>query len=408
MMVGHLDDVAGFRLGVVLEAGLEGGGEGAVPGATILRKHALVENLGEQRMDEPVALVRGAMDNAAFDAFAKDPADVAIQPRRDRELVQEVDRCRASSHRDEPGEVTALRGQPVPGTGDGLPQVGRKAGGRPVGVRVQSAGQQDGEVRVAAGPAVHVVHERLSRGTPEQVGELLGGRRPVQAVERDLGEAGQAARLGEPAVQGVTVGDLAGPQGQYDGEPPPGRQGDRVQQHVERALVGPLQVVHHQEDRPRAARLLQPRVERERVQSGDPAAVRRLPFPDRRGQRQERHCQRRQRQTRCPQHAEGVADRANGLLDDRGLADACFAGDQQRTGPAVGRTGQQAGHDSQFAGPSHEPPAVPIGARHRPSLPAQSRSVKARTDESAQARRGSALRVRVARTSEATSLRCCC
>jgi hypothetical protein len=77
------------------------------------------------------------------------------------------------------------------------------------------------------------------------------------------------------------------------------------------------------------------------------------------GQRQERHRQRCQRQTRCPQHIGDLADPGARLADQRGLPHSGLTGDQQRARVPTGRVVHQPEYGLDLAGTPHQPPAGP-------------------------------------------------
>ena len=80
-------------------------------------------------------------------------------------------------------------------------------------------------------------------------GDLCLGAATVQRPEAKASDSRQPEHVGQPAVQGMPVGQHVVAGHQHEAERPVGGPCDEVEQDIERAPVGPLQVVDNQEDR---------------------------------------------------------------------------------------------------------------------------------------------------------------
>ena len=66
---------------------------------------------------------------------------------------------------------------------------------------------------------MHVVHERLVRGTPEKQVQLGGRAITVERAERELGGSWQAPDVRQPALKRVPQPELARPKRRDDRQP---------------------------------------------------------------------------------------------------------------------------------------------------------------------------------------------
>ncbi len=218
------------------------------------------EHFGIQRMVEPERTVADGHERAG----APRPPAAGSEPGRDPRPRPPRARRRASAgHRPRaPWQVAAS--PTTAGTRTAAPPSGDRPG-TASGAARDSAERPATMSRVKYGLPrawlMHVVHERLVRGSPEQQLQLRRRPGPVERPERELGRARQAADVRQPALQRMPQPDLARPEGRDDGEPARRRSCDHVHDRIQRRAVGPLQVVDHQHDGPLRAPPIQPGVE---------------------------------------------------------------------------------------------------------------------------------------------------
>jgi hypothetical protein len=83
----------------------------------------------------------------------------------------------------------------------------------------------------------------------------------IESVKRKFMSAGHPANIGEPALKRVPLADFANSNRRNKGKPTCARASDEVHDGVERALVGPVQVIYKKHDRVLTALDVQPRIE---------------------------------------------------------------------------------------------------------------------------------------------------
>ena len=287
-----------------------------------------------------------------------DPNPAGILAHDLRELVRVR---RPAADREHRGKSPRRRRRPEPRLQHRRAEVARERIGRCARLGGEARNHEPGEVRIAARVAIHVVHERLVRRSPEQQLQLSRRPRSVQRPEREFGRAGQASDVRQPTLERMPQPDLARPEGRDDGEPAGRRSCDHVHDRVQRRAVGPLQVVDHQHDRPLRAPPIQPGVEPEdelALLRGDLGEVlaRLHDCAQRRSDGQERDRHRCQRQARAGQHRRRPLAVRTGPGHEGGLADAGITGDHDRLRLARRRVAEDTADDGQLIGSAHHGP----------------------------------------------------
>ena len=113
------------------------------------------------------------------------------------------------------------------------------------------AEQEVGQVRVAARAPQDVLDQpRTGAGSAPSQDHLLDGPR-IHPPQLQLGDRRHPERVGQPAVQPVALSQVGIAIGGQEAQPLAGDEpADQVGQGVQRARVGPLQVVEHDKRRP--------------------------------------------------------------------------------------------------------------------------------------------------------------
>jgi hypothetical protein len=106
------------------------------------------------------------------------------------------------------------------------------------------------------------------RRATKQPSHLLAGRRPVQPVQAQLTDTRKPPHVGKPTAQWVILRPLTGPDRRQHSQSMIGQPGQHIHQHVQRALIRPVQIVHNQDHRPAFAEAGQPAVELKRSITG--------------------------------------------------------------------------------------------------------------------------------------------
>ncbi len=316
-----------------------------------LGKQIAVQDLGQQRMREPIAARRSRPQHPRIDRLAQRREHGRLEPERGRDPDEPVITLRMPADRHDPGQLPRGRRHLTPRPDHRVPQPRRprrRQHGRP---RIEIPHEQAGQIRIPAGPHEHLIDQPLVRRAAEDTGDLLTGPGPIKTIKDQFPYAGKPLHIGQPAGQPLTLG----PQRGDHREPPIRTPGDHIQQQVEGTLVRPLQIVDHQHHRPVVGRPIQPGVELHqrdtRTQPGP---------PQHRPQRQQRHGHRGQRKAGRPDRLDPIAGGPARLVDKCGLAHTRLAAHQQRRGPPAGGGADAGQHRSTLL----DPP----GQRHAPSL----------------------------------------
>ena len=318
------------------------------------------EDVRKQRVAEPHHLV-GEGQHSSADPLAHRVVE-GTDPQAGREAypLQQVDDPRATSHREDAGEVARRLREGVPAGGNRVPQPVRCAGRRTGGAEWQSFDEQLGEVGVAVGSPVDVRDEVVRGRRPRQGRHLYLGLLGREASNDQVANGGVATQVGQPRVQRVTLGPLLGANEEHETETLGVQPSDEVGEHISGGDVRPLQVVDDPQGRADPVQLVDELVRRLQHSSdghrvglrGRPdhqlqqlAARRRgpvvhpgaQPAPHGRRQRRVRHFGGAEVDAGAPQQLEPAGGRRlGGLAGQPGLADAGLALEDHHARPPLG------------------------------------------------------------------------
>ena len=226
---------------------------------------------------------------------------------------------------------------------------------------------------------VDVLHKRLVWRRPEQVGDLLAGRDAIERIEEKLLHAGQSTDVAQPPLQRIAIAHLGAAHRGDNRQPAVDGTGQNIGQHVQGALVGPVQVVDDEDDGTSFAEFLQPGIEGDRKrcrripgcdEPGERATLGRRQAPYRRSDPEEWHCHRRQWQTRAGQDQLRSRDQLAGVPTRRSSrpprrrTPASHRTHRLRHAREAWRSYPTLRHVQQVPGP-----ATPRAAVHRSSVP---------------------------------------
>lgn len=130
-----------------------------------------------------------------------------------------------------------------------LTQVVRQAPRQPVGPRWQVPDQELGQVGIPGRTREDLVQHGPGHGAGPQQLHLLRGLLLGEPGQRHVVDRGQPDQVGQPAVEGVAVLELLVTVGAEHQQTLAVEAGDEVGDEVQRADVGPLEVVDHQHGR---------------------------------------------------------------------------------------------------------------------------------------------------------------
>ncbi len=216
---------------------------------------------------------------------------------------------------------------------------------------------------------VDVVDETFVRCHPQSGRNLPTGLETVERAKRERREARHTPHVGQPSVEGVPLRHLAAPHGGKEAEPTGAPPGNEVHEDIQRALVGPVEVVHEQRDRSGVGQPVDPLIE------GDGhLRCRTTVLTDRRRrdpgvvtqsakggpERQEGHRHRAEGQRSSLEQGPAPTQRAQDMVDERGLADACVTGHEDRRGRSRAGRVKDAPDVAGLALTSDEGPSRPV------------------------------------------------
>ena len=198
--------------------------------------------------------------------------------------------------------------------------------------------------------------------------------------------AREAPDVGEPSTERMLVADLSAANGADDRETAVDRTGDEVHQHVERALVGPVQIVDEEHDQAIAAEFIEPGVER----GGNIGGTARRSRRDRRGSpTSSRRVASRTAARRARNGTVIVGERQAGSLENHGVGarvacrpsctSAVLPTPASPVSSSVAATpacacGQEFADRGEFAGSTDEDRSVRLETRGHPSVSHSSRA----------------------------------
>jgi len=239
-----LDDAvaAGPRaVAAPLDAALQGPGVGGVQGAALHRQQVVVDGLLDQGVAEDVGVGLVDGQHVAGHRLAQQPHQL-IGLLLDHGGQQLVVDAAAGHRRHLQHPLGRLRERLHPGQ-DHVPQGRRQPGA------VQVGGQQLlGEERVALGAAQDLRDQGGGGRLLQDRGQQLGQLPAAQSVQlQPLGPAA-AVQLGQERPQRVAAVQLVAAVGEHQGHAA-AQVADQEAQQVADGLVGPVQVLHHQQHR---------------------------------------------------------------------------------------------------------------------------------------------------------------
>ena len=350
-------------------ARLEGPGERGMEPSPLPGEEIVVDRLLEQRVAEGIALdVRGRVEHEDLPGDAL--AERLVEPR-----VVETRRFGDEGRIDAP----AGRGRDPEDLLRRLTQVGdvcekhiaEGLGQLDRAVLARRGEQLLGEERVAARPAMDRVEERRAQVVTGDRPQLVGDLHRVERQQRDPLHAADSLQLGEERQQGMPPVELVRAVAEHQGHPRVPQVPDQEAEEVARRAVRPVKILDDEDDRRRGGEPLERaedqleqaalgrldaeaalRVDRRPSEIGDEPRELRPVRPEDRfdlvgvgaadeaAQRLDYRCVR----DRAVGHVDAPADEdrraapagvVREVLDQAGLADAGFAGDQDRIALAV-------------------------------------------------------------------------
>jgi len=224
------------------DAPLQGPGVGGVQGAALHRQQVVVDGLLDERVAEHVG-AGGLVDaeHVAGHGLAQQPHQLlgVLADHRRQELVVDPGAGHGRDLQDPLGRL----GQGLDPGQHQVPQGQRQPGA------VQVGGQQLlGEERVALGAGQDLAEQGRRGRLVQDPGQQLGQVAAAQALQLDTLGPAAAVQLGQERAQRVAAVQLVAAVGQHQGDPA-AQVADQEPEQVAGGLVGPVQVLDHQQHR---------------------------------------------------------------------------------------------------------------------------------------------------------------
>ena len=216
-------------------------------GTPLAREHVLVDRVPGQRVPERIAPARVVdHEQVALDRLAQPRVELRVADAR--HLAEQFVGYAAPRDRRRPQQPLRLRAERVHPAEQHVRQ-GRRKIGR-IAAAAHQAGQLLHQVGVAAGPVEDQVDEPGGGFGAEDRAELGGDLPRLEPAQFHVLYRAEPVPAGDQRPQRVAPVQFVGPVGGQQHDPDPAQRPDQEGDQLPGGLVGPVQVLEHQQQRP--------------------------------------------------------------------------------------------------------------------------------------------------------------